>query len=162
MAINKIKTILYTSDLIGYDGKEAFRVAIGQAIANHAKLIFLNVIEPLSPSAERAVSLCLTKKEFDDIRTDGFNLVEADITARIKEFVDEERDSGVEVSLLSEILVEKGKPSETILKAAEDKNVDMIVMGTRTHNKLSQILLGSTAHQVLFHSKCPVLVVPIG
>ena len=51
MAINKIKTILYTSDLIGYDGKEAFRVAIGQAIANHAKLIFLNVIEPLSPSA---------------------------------------------------------------------------------------------------------------
>lgn len=162
MAIKIIKSILYASDLMGYDGRDAFRVAAGHSIVNDAKLIFLNVIEPLNPMAEKAVSLCLTEKELNEIRTDGYDQVQNDIAERIHNFVKDELENGVKLPFAPEVCIEQGMPAEIILKMAKDKNADMIVMGTRTHSKLSQILVGSTAHQVLFHANCPVLIIPIG
>ncbi|KAK2149318.1 hypothetical protein LSH36_455g03019 [Paralvinella palmiformis] len=51
-----------------------------------------------------------------------------------------------------------GKPGEAILNAAEDEEVDMIVMGTRGRGKLMRVLLGSVSHYVISNAHCPVLV----
>jgi nucleotide-binding universal stress UspA family protein len=48
---------------------------------------------------------------------------------------------------------------KSLLEYAEDKNIDLIVIGTRGRNKLSRLMLGSVASRVLTYSHCPVLLV---
>jgi nucleotide-binding universal stress UspA family protein len=50
-----------------------------------------------------------------------------------------------------------GDPATTIVKFAEEKDVDMIVMGTHGRTGLSRLLMGSVAESVVGRSKCPVL-----
>jgi|TARA_R100001129_G_scaffold180922_1_gene159531 nucleotide-binding universal stress UspA family protein len=56
--------------------------------------------------------------------------------------------------------VKAGRPSKIITKFAEDKDVDLIVVGSRgTHGDKDGMLLGSVSHRVASRAKCPVLVV---
>ncbi|WP_290701047.1 universal stress protein [Amphritea sp.] len=161
MPLKTIDSILYASDLLGHDGRNAFRVAVSHAVAHNAKLIFLNVIEPLSPMAERAASHCFNDDEIAEIRDKGYRRVQDDIFSRINRFCDDELTGDMKLPFEPEVCVQTGMTAETILQVSKDKSVDMIVMGTRTHSKLSQVVLGSTAHQVLFHATCPVLIIPL-
>lgn len=55
--------------------------------------------------------------------------------------------------------VKGGRPSKTIVDFAQEKGVDLIVMGTHgTHSK-DGMLLGSVAHRVASMAKCPILIV---
>ena len=53
-----------------------------------------------------------------------------------------------------------GKPYEFIVKEAEDREIDLIVMGTHGRTGLTRVLMGSVAQSVIGHAPCPVLVVP--
>jgi nucleotide-binding universal stress UspA family protein len=53
-----------------------------------------------------------------------------------------------------------GKPHEFIIKEANEKDIDLIVMGTHGRSGLTRMLLGSVAQNVIGHARCPVLVVP--
>ncbi|WP_372980526.1 universal stress protein [Marinobacter sediminum] len=56
--------------------------------------------------------------------------------------------------------VKGGRPSKVIIKFAQDKEADLIVVGTKgTHSDKDGILLGSVSHRVASNAKCPVLVV---
>ena len=48
---------------------------------------------------------------------------------------------------------------KSILDFAEEKNVDLIVVGTRGHSGIKKLLLGSTASGIVTYSSCPVIVV---
>lgn len=50
-------------------------------------------------------------------------------------------------------------PFEGILKIAEEKNVDMIVMGTHGRHGVDRMLFGSVAEKVVKHAGVPVLTV---
>jgi len=58
-----------------------------------------------------------------------------------------------------EIEVLEGPPAEAILRVAEIRKVDLIVMGTRGLGQLKGLLLGSQSQKVLTHAQCPVLLV---
>lgn len=56
--------------------------------------------------------------------------------------------------------VKGGRPSKMIVNFAKDKNIDLIVMGSRgTHSDKDGMLLGSVTHRVASLAKCPTLVV---
>ncbi len=46
-----------------------------------------------------------------------------------------------------------------IAEVAENKKIDMIIMGTRGKTDLEGLIVGSVTHQVLHLAHCPVLVV---
>lgn len=52
-----------------------------------------------------------------------------------------------------------GHVAETILRYAEEKHFDKIVMGTHGRSRLLQLLLGSIASEVLKHASIPVTLV---
>jgi len=54
----------------------------------------------------------------------------------------------------------EGKAGDVIVKTAQVKNCDLIVMGSRGLGTLKSFLLGSASNYVLHNSLCPVLIVP--
>jgi nucleotide-binding universal stress UspA family protein len=58
-----------------------------------------------------------------------------------------------------EVVIERGDPAEIVTELAGERDVDVIVMGTRGHSKLRQLLMGSTAERIVEHAPCPVLTV---
>ncbi len=52
-----------------------------------------------------------------------------------------------------------GPPARTIVNFAQDKNVDLIVLGSRGLGDVEGYLLGSVSHKVTSLSHCPTLVV---
>lgn len=56
--------------------------------------------------------------------------------------------------------VKGGRPSKMIVNFAKDKDIDLIVMGSRgTHSDKDGMLLGSVTHRVASQARCPTLVV---
>lgn len=62
-----------------------------------------------------------------------------------------------EAGIEPEIVVRSGQPSVGILGTAKEKNADLIIIASHQPG-LSDYLLGSTAHRVVRHAKCSVLV----
>jgi nucleotide-binding universal stress UspA family protein len=62
-----------------------------------------------------------------------------------------------EVKADSEVLL--GDVAQEILDYAQDKRIDMIVMGTHGYQGLDKLLFGSVAEKVVKMSPCPVLTV---
>ena len=56
-------------------------------------------------------------------------------------------------------LVRAGYPAEEILRLAEARHADMIVMGTHGRTGFDRMLFGSVAEKVVMAAACPVLTV---
>ena len=85
--------------------------------------------------------------------TDQTTEIEA---AEREELAAEASEAGLEHP---EILVETGDPADAIIKAAEDQDVDVIVVGSHDKGFLRRLLDPSVADRVVHHSHRPVLVV---
>jgi nucleotide-binding universal stress UspA family protein len=54
---------------------------------------------------------------------------------------------------------EIGSPAEIILDTARKRNADLVAVGARGRNQVTEIVLGSVSHRVLTHASCPTLIV---
>jgi nucleotide-binding universal stress UspA family protein len=68
------------------------------------------------------------------------------------------RSRGLDV----ETLLALGDPADGILKAAEDRQCDLIAMTAHGHRLLGDLLFGSTIHHVRHKAHVPVLLVRAG
>lgn len=55
-------------------------------------------------------------------------------------------------------VIRSGSPADEILRAADELEADLIVVGGRGKGAVGAILMGSVAYRVLHHALCPVLV----
>ena len=60
---------------------------------------------------------------------------------------------------LDNIIVKAGDPVEEILTTADKGNYDIVIMGTHGQGKISKLLLGSVAREVVDECKVPVLTI---
>ena len=65
------------------------------------------------------------------------------------------QDAGLEVVV--EVL--EGPAADAILRVADVRECDLIVMGSRGHGTVTSLLLGSVSHRVLAHIEAPVMIV---
>ena len=84
---------------------------------------------------------------------------EDEILTKIKAQVADFNAVGVLAELTTDV-VSFGGPAQVIAGAAESVGADLIVVGSRGHSPLSQVVLGSVPVRLLQISTCPVLVVP--
>jgi len=63
-------------------------------------------------------------------------------------------EAGLEVT--AEIL--EGPAADAILRVADVRQCDLIVMGSRGRGQVSSLLVGSVSHRVIAHAKAPVLI----
>ena len=58
-----------------------------------------------------------------------------------------------------EVEVLEGPPADAILRVAENRQCELILMGSRGRSTLASLLLGSVSHRVLSHATIPVMIV---
>ena len=65
-------------------------------------------------------------------------------------------NQGVKYTLKAQM----GLPGDILVRLAESKEYDLIIMGSHGHSDIAGIFLGSVTHKVLNTIYCPVLIVP--
>ncbi len=82
--------------------------------------------------------------------------MQEDLVKAVKATVGEElQNAGLSAS---NFLVVEGDPAHEICACAKQAGSDLIIMGSGQRNIIDRVLLGSTAHGVLNHTPCDVLI----
>jgi len=143
----EFKNILVATDGSRY-ATAAASEAIGIAKQNNSKLIVLAVVPSESMQPMDIVHSQMSR----DVIAEA-EMKEAEKNARaVKEAAQKE---GVTV----EAFIMGGKPSAAIVQTAQDKNVDIIIVGSHGKTGIDRLLMGSVAERVIVLSSCAVLVV---
>ena len=133
--------------LVAVDGSEQSTEALEHAINEHpeADLIAIHVIDILAGMyGEHYV-------DYQEIRTGQEQRAEGVLNTAEEIAAEHDRE------LTPETIV--GKPATAIVDAAEEQDVDQIVIGSRGRSGVSRVLLGSVAETVVRRSPVPVTVV---
>ena len=147
-----------THVLIATDGSEQslkaaryLRSLLDPASLEHVSVIA--VVRPLAavPFASDFGEEVHAAQQAEDPDVYSFQQAAQDAVERVAE---ELRDITPNVNTL----VRGGAPADQIIRAADEMEADLIVIGGRGKGAVGAILLGSVAYQVLHHSPCPVLV----
>ncbi len=118
---------------------EAIRYAVTLAGSAGGSLLVLHVVEPISPYLvpESPAAENRHREEF---------------MAVLQKLLSEQPS----VTCDEETII-MGDPVATIVRVAEEENVDLIVMGTIGRTGVKRMLLGSVAEEVVRRAPCPVL-----
>jgi nucleotide-binding universal stress UspA family protein len=144
--MNQAKRIVCGSDF-SPASDEALREAFAYA-ASGARVTFVHGI-PLPLVAGLGAPVPMPADFFDEgaLERHAMTRLRAQI-GRVKE--------GAEKSADVEILFED--PSSAILRCAEERNADLVIVGSRGATGLRRMVLGSVAESVVRHAPVPVLV----
>ncbi|MDF1591448.1 MAG: universal stress protein [Desulfobacterales bacterium] len=164
----EIKKILYATDL-SESARHAFAYAVSLANAYGASITILHVLFKV-PNVDSIASFYIGQEEWkkikqrtvDDARQALIgkkreNVAIQEILTRISETASAAAQSPA--SITDEIIIKKGNPEDHILQQAEERNCDIIVMGSHGHSAIAEAVIGNTARKVLRRSKIPVLAV---
>jgi nucleotide-binding universal stress UspA family protein len=159
--IPQIKKILYTTDL-SKNSAYAFRYATKMAEKYDARIIILHVVEPIPSMAKHYMKIYVDESKWEEkIRYEQDLAIER-IKKRLQEFCKQEtQDAPQCLAQVTNILVRPGYPVEEILKAADEEDCNIIILGTHGKGFLKHTFLGSVAGSVLDRARRPVLVVPL-
>ncbi len=154
-----IQRILYCTDL-GKHTVPVFMHTLAQAEANTASIVILHVVEPITETAQAVIETYLSDTDVDKIQRDGMEKVAAFMKNRVETFLEEECGKTLDSQPISEIKVVTGKPSEEILRSADELNIDLIVLGKSSNKVRGNRVMGSTTRRVNRLAKVPIMVVP--
>lgn len=79
-----------------------------------------------------------------------------DSRAQLEEFSHEAKTGNIE---LKTELINSHRPVDYVILEYEEKNIDLIVVGTRGRSGFKRLLLGSIASSVVSYAHCPVMIV---
>jgi len=157
--IPEIKKILYATDL-SENARHAFGYAVSLANRHDAKITVLHVVEELSQFARSMVEDMLGEKRWAEVRKEKEAEVIAGLKARLDKFCSSIRSEQPHCPFeIDKIVVVTGHPVDQIIRHAEEKDVDLVVIGSRGKSGLADVTMGTTSRRVVRRCSKPVLVV---
>ncbi|MDG1276727.1 MAG: universal stress protein [Algoriphagus sp.] len=124
------------------DSLKALEFALGLGRGKKTEILLVHIIEVVYDFASQAAIA------LDTMHKDA----ESMMNKLIKDY------SSDEVHLIK--IIKEGTASISLARIAEEKNVDLIVMGTKGASGVKKILIGSTTVNLIKESNIPILVVP--
>ena len=133
--------------LVAVDGSDFSMAAVDQAISLggicNSQIYLISVVD-LYPE-QMAVAPTLVEQMSEEVR----------------QHLDQAKKKVDQAKIACETIVRMGgAPHEFIVQEANDKEVDLILMGTHGRTGLKRVLMGSVAQNVIANAPCPVMVVP--
>jgi nucleotide-binding universal stress UspA family protein len=141
-----MKTILVPTDF-SKNAENALHFAIALAKQQKATLILLHAYQ--MPVAVSPVPFNLLILEKEEAKQDATNKLRT-LSAQI------DHAGGVSY----EYLLEEGDAVEVISNIVKEKNVDLIVMGSKGASGLAGVIFGGVATSVIEKASCPVMAIP--
>ena len=165
----EVNKILYATDL-SENARYAFAYAVSLADLYNAAITFVHVLPEVPRRLDKSIIGYISEERWEEIKSRNVeeareaiigkkrdHLAIRDALHQFSEDAKEGREG--EGFVTDDIIVVRGNPVEEILKYSEEKNCDLIVMGTHGQGTLADAMMGSTARRVLRRSPKPVLVV---
>jgi nucleotide-binding universal stress UspA family protein len=141
-----MKTILVPTDF-SKNAENALHFAIALAKQQHATLILLHAYQ--MPVAVSPVPFNLLILEKEEAKQDATNKLRT-LSAQI------DHAGGV----LYEYLLEEGDAIDIISNTVKEKNIDLIVMGSKGASGIAGVIFGGVATSVIEKASCPVMAIP--
>ena len=139
-----VKKILCPTDFSDAS-KQAIEFAVSLAEKFGAEIHLVHVVPPM-PHLEPSVTAHFDVPEYERM-----------LSADAKKNLSAAAKSIAKVKT-HEILA-NGNPAEEILRAAEEKGIDLIVIATAGHTGWDRVVFGSVAEKVVRRARCPVLTI---
>jgi nucleotide-binding universal stress UspA family protein len=143
------KNILTATDGSKYSVAAATE-AIGIAKRCKSNLIIITVVHTEALSS-MSPDTGYTQSQHEVIEKQELQRAERNISG-VKELAEKE-------GIHAEGIISEGRPYEAIVKAALDKNIDLIVVGSHGRTGISKFLMGSVTERVIGHAGSAVLIV---
>jgi nucleotide-binding universal stress UspA family protein len=141
-----IRSILVPIDF-SVHSKNALKYAIPIAEKFRASLHLVYVVEPTIYPADLGFGQVVLPGVEDELREKGAEELETLIRKEI----------GKRVS--ASCAVRTGNPHQEILREADERGVNMIVVATHGHSGVEHMLFGSTADRIVRNARCPVMTI---
>jgi nucleotide-binding universal stress UspA family protein len=131
----------------------------GYALAKsmNAQVILLHVVSDAAYYSSLNYSPIMGFDSFSNL-----DILQTDIVEELKkgaqEYLDKSKQHLGDETI--QTVIKDGDFGKSILDAATEMNVDIIVMGTHSQRGLDKILMGSVAEKVLHHSSIPLFIIP--
>jgi nucleotide-binding universal stress UspA family protein len=93
-----------------------------------------------------------------DMSTQRVLVDEGSLPAEVKAVRQHVVDAGLEFHLEPPTVLD---PDDAIVRTAQRRGGELIVIGLRSRNPVGKLLFGSVAQSVILHADCPVLVVKL-
>jgi nucleotide-binding universal stress UspA family protein len=152
---------MYKHILVAFDGSEPSKHALDQGVVLAgtlgARITILSVVPrvriPVFPDDEFGSSPIRTGQDFIEYQEKM-----KDIYGKSLEDAKTDVEKAFPSLVLDTILLE-GRPSSTIVNVAEERDVDLIIIGSRGVGGITGWLLGSTSRKVVEQCTRPILVI---
>jgi nucleotide-binding universal stress UspA family protein len=165
----EVKKILYATDL-SENARYAFAYAVSLADLYNAAITILHVLPEVPELLDQSVIGYISTERWEEIKSQQLEEAKEALIGKRKEHLavkeallqfseDVKQQQQGAGFTTDEVIVVRGNPVEEIIKNAEERNCELIVMGTHGLGTLADAMLGSTARRVIRRSKTPVLVV---
>ncbi|MCC3304292.1 universal stress protein [Sneathiella sp. HT1-7] len=145
---------MFKKILIPMDGSEpslkALKTAVKMQESFDCELLILTVFRHHSLLE---TSISMVRSEEPEVMDDILRKHASDVAENAKK---EALDMGAKSV---RAFVKNGPPARTIVNFSKDKDVELIILGSRGHGDLEGFLLGSVSHKVTSLANCPVMVV---
>jgi nucleotide-binding universal stress UspA family protein len=146
--VPEVRQILFPTDFSGW-ANYALPYAAAIAHATGAAILCLHVVEPIVPAV--GYTGLAEPMPIADIA----DQLEDSAERELPKLAECEECAGLNV----EDLIVHGDPAAEIVRVADERKVDLIVISSHGRTGLGRIIFGSTAEAVVRHAHCPVLVV---
>lgn len=143
--------------LVAIDGSEPAAKALDYALdiaeKYAADVLILSVIPPINSVIPRFSTASPPKSFYKLFITEIEKRLKIALSEALKKVKAEKPMLKISTALL------EGRPAEKIVQVAEEKNFDIIIMGSRGLGSVKELFLGSVSDKVADTSTCPVLIV---
>jgi nucleotide-binding universal stress UspA family protein len=143
----EFKNIVVATDGSKYSAAAASE-ALGLAKWNGSALTVISVVpsELMTPSD---IDFTITQRELIVEK----EMDEAEKNAKVV------KEAALKEGVAVKAFVLSGRPADAIIETAQEKNSDLIVLGSHGRTGVERLLMGSVAERVIVLASCPVLVV---
>ncbi len=143
----KPSRILVPTDMSEHSDK-AVRNAFDIARQYQAEVFLLHVVQ--DPVQQCSIDYCISEDLWARVQEQMFESVRKGMRSQLAKF-----PSIDPAAVATDVKI--GIPYQEILKEAEERDVDLIVISSHGSSGLAKYLMGSVARHVLLGAKCPVL-----
>lgn len=151
---------MFSKILVGLDGSEYSRNAVDYALDLTSKYnsdLFLLAIVPSKVHHGDSSGV------FGMVAPSYFQEYKKEAEKWFEEIIDHINNNttitDIKTNVKSEVITTPFSIAASILNYAEERDVELIVIGTRGNSGLKKMLLGSVATDVITYAYCPVLVI---